>query len=59
MNNCRDGGEPNRKLRLGLAVLLTFLAVVVFKFLFTNNQKSTIKILVFTNSLIINDLSLR
>lgn len=49
----------SKKAKLGILVMLTFVAVIMFKVLSTGHHKSTIKILVFTNSLIINDLSLR
>ncbi len=66
MNNSMTAAVPNttgttfsKKAKLGIMVLLTFVAVIMFKAFSSGNHKSTMKILVFTNSLIINDLSLR
>ena len=59
MNSVSNVSSAERKIKVGLAVLFTFAAVIFFKTLFSKNQKSFVKILIFTNSLIVTDFNLR
>lgn len=50
--------SPKKK-RLFLAVFLSALALVCFKLALSAQPKGGLKVLLFVNSLVINDLSLR
>jgi len=59
MNSVSKVSSGERKLKVGIAVLLTFAAVIFFKALFSKTAKSYMKILILTNSLIVTDFNLR
>ena len=60
MNSCIPSKHSSHcQKRLLVAVLFTAILVILFKMIICDKAKSITKILLFINSLVINDLSLR